>query len=293
MKHRGSFTVVAVGLSGVAIIAVVFAAVARRIFLERIECLQRSVEQTRTASDPRTDLPWQVHALALRLGVPAGSNGRIVQLTQSGEMWLKPGSKPLSFTAQQTIVIPEVAFLWRAQLPISVGLSMNVIDYVVGHEAGLEGRLFGVLPVVHMADGDTMFRGEAMRYLAELMWNPDALLLNRQLEWRVLNTRTLAVATGKGTRRCEIRLILDGAGDVVRIEADDRPRQNGRVVTNCPWFGRAGDYRTIGSRRIPVQVEVGWLLDGVEFIYWRGRIECWSMKVDGTTGRLEELGSSG
>ena len=194
MTEKGSFTVVALGLSGVALIAVVYAAVARRAFLGRIECLQRSVEQTRTASDPRTDLPSQVQALALRLGVPAGSDGRIVQLTQSGEMWLKPGSRSLSFTAQQTIAVPKVAFLWRAQLPISVGLSMNVIDYVVGHEAGLEGRLLGVLPVVHMADGDTMFRGEAMRYLAELMWNPDALLLNRQLEWRVLNTRTLAVA---------------------------------------------------------------------------------------------------
>jgi len=279
MTEKGSFTVVALGLSGAALIAVVFAAVARRTFFGRIECLQRSVEQTRTPSDPRTDLPSQVQALALRLGVPAGSNGRIVQLTQSGEMWLKPGSRPLSFTAQQTIAIPEVAFLWRARLPISVGLPMNVIDYVVGHEAGLESWLLGVLPVVHTADGDTMFRGEAMRYLAELMWNPDALLLNRQLDWRVLNTRTLAVATGEGTRRCEIRLILDGAGDVIRIEADDRPRQIGRLVTNCPWFGRAGDYRTIDGRRIPLQAEVGWLLDDVEFIYWRGRIESWSLKA--------------
>ena len=116
---------------------------------------------------------------------------------------------------------------------------MKVIDYVVGHEAGLEGRLLGILPVVRMTEADTMFRGEAMRYLAELMWNPDALLLNRQLDWCVLTARTLAVATGEGSRRCETRLILDAAGDVIRIEADDRPRQNGRVVTNCPWFGRA------------------------------------------------------
>jgi hypothetical protein len=86
MTEKGSFTVVALGLSGAALIAVVFAAVARRTFFGRIECLQRSVEQTRTPSHPRTDLPSQVQALALRLGVQAGSNGRIVQLTQSGEM---------------------------------------------------------------------------------------------------------------------------------------------------------------------------------------------------------------
>jgi hypothetical protein len=269
----------------VALIAVVAATVARRAFRGHIERLQQSLEQTRRASEKRTDLPPEVLALACRLGASDDGDGRIVHLTQSGEMWLRPGSKPLSFTARQTIAVAEVAFLWRAQLPIRPGLSMKVIDYAVGDEAGLEGRLLGVLPVVRMPDADTMFRGEAMRYLAELMWNPDALLLNRQLDWRVIDAHTLAVATGDGTRRCEIRLILDAAGDLIRIEADDRPRQNGRVVTNCPWFGRASDYRTIGGRRIPVQAEVGWLLDGVEFVYWRGRVESWSLKADATTGR--------
>jgi hypothetical protein len=279
MTDKDSATVVALGLGGVVFIAVVAAAVARRAFLGRIECLQGSLEQTQTVSGKRTDLPPEVLALARRLGVSDDDGHRIVHLAQSGEMWLGPGSKPVSFTAQQTIAVAEVAFLWCAQLPIKPGLSMKIIDYVVGHQAGLEGRLLGVLPVVRMTDADTVFRGEAMRYLAELMWNPDALLFNRQLDWRVLNARTLAVATGEGTRRCEIRLILDAAGDLIRIEADDRPRQNGRAVTNCPWFGRASDYRTIGGRRIPVQAEVGWLLDGVEFVYWRGRVESWSMKA--------------
>jgi hypothetical protein len=48
------------------------------------------------------------------------------------------------------------------------GLSMKVIDYVVGDEAGLEGRLLGALPIVHKTDADTMFRGEAMRLAAVL-----------------------------------------------------------------------------------------------------------------------------
>jgi hypothetical protein len=203
--------------------------------------------------------------------------GRIVDLTQSGEMWLRPGSKPVSFAATQTLAVAEVAFLWHARLPMGPGLSMKVIDYVVGDEAGLEGRLLGALPIVHKTDADTMFRGEAMRYLAELIWNPDAMLLNRQLDWRVLDVRTLAVATGEGARRCEIRMILNAAGDLMRMEADDRSRQSGRVTTNSPWFGRASDYRTIGGRRIPVQAEVGWLLDGDEFIYWRGHVESWSL----------------
>jgi hypothetical protein len=88
-------------------------------------------------------------------------------------MWLKPGSKPLAFKAEQTIAITEVGFLRRARL-IMAGVSMQVIDYAVGGKAGLEGRLLGTLPIMQMTDTDTIFRGEAMRHLAELMWNPDA-----------------------------------------------------------------------------------------------------------------------
>jgi hypothetical protein len=50
-------------------------------------------------------------------------------------------------------------------------------------------------------------------------------------------------------------------------------------VTDCPWFGRGGDYEMIAGRRIPTRAEVGWIIDGAEFIYWRGRIESWSSEV--------------
>ena len=124
-------------------------------------------------------------------------------------------------------------------MPIMANLSMQVVDYVVGDKAGLEGKLLGAMPVIHTTDTDTTFRGEAMRYLAELMWNPDALRLNRQLDWRVLDARTLAVATGTGGRRCEVRLILDEAGDIIgngsgRPTASERPRCDGLSMVR-PW----------------------------------------------------------
>ena len=267
---------VSFGLGGMALLVGFVAVAARRSFLGRIESLQRALDKAPKVLAVRTDIPSEVVALARRLGVSDGGGGRLVRLTQSGEMWLKPGSKPLAFKAEQTIAVAEVGFLWRAWIKMA-GVSMQVIDYTVGCKAGLEGCLFDTLPMMRMTDTDSTFRGEAMRYLAELMWNPDALLLNRWLDWRVINVRTLAVATSIGALLCEVRLILDDVGDLIAIEADDRPRQDGRVVTACPWFGRAGGYRTIGGRRIPTKAEVGWLLDGVEFIYWRGRVESWSV----------------
>ncbi len=64
-------------------------------------------------------------------------------------MWLKPGSKALDFSAAQIISVVEVGFLWRAWFRMA-GVSMQVIDYMVGSEAGLEGRLLSSVPVMRM-----------------------------------------------------------------------------------------------------------------------------------------------
>jgi hypothetical protein len=259
----------------VAVALFVAATRARRGFLGRIDELKRSLERAPVAA-ARTDLPPSVVALACRLGVSADGGGGLVHLTQSGDMWLKPGAAPLAFTARQTIAVSEVAFFWRASFRMA-GVPLHIIDYCAEEQGGLEGRLLGAWPVVRMIGGASMFRSEALRYLAELMWAPDALLFNPQLEWRVVDARTLAVAVGKNDRRCEVRLILDEAGDPVRAEAEDRPRLEGRAITSCPWVARAGDYRSMGGRRIPAYGEVAWIVDGVEFIYWRGRLTTWSV----------------
>ncbi len=208
MMYKGSITLLAFAFGGLALIGTRVSRVARRYFLKRIEHLRQTIEESPKALALRTDLPPQVLALSCRLGACDRKEVRSVRLTQIGYMWLKPGSKALDFSAAEIMSVVEVGFLWRAWFRMA-GVSMQIIDYLAGSEAGLEGRLLSSVPVLRMTGTDAMFRGEAMRYLAELMWNPDAILFNRQLTWHVLDAHTLAVATGEGGRRCEVRLILD------------------------------------------------------------------------------------
>lgn len=267
--------VLAPGLGIIALVGWAMVAGVRRDFRRRVATLQRMLDEGSAPSFPRPDLPPEILALAHRIGASADKRHRFVRLRQRGEMWLQPGATPLRFEAEQTSAVAEVGFLWRARAARRGGLALEVIDYLVAGSAGLEARLFGVLPVVRVATSDAMIRGEALRYLAELMWNPDAILGNRDLDWRVIDQRTVAVATGAGPRRCEVRLTLDAAGDVIGVTADNRPRLDGGRVVACPWFARGRGYRTIAGRRIPVEGEAGWRIDGTEFIYWRGRIEAW------------------
>ena len=118
-------------------------------------------------------------------------------------------------------------------------------------------------------------RGELMRYLAELAWAPDAILLNTELRWREDGPDKLAVSAGSGETTAEVALSLDGQGRIVGAFAPDRPRSAKAPYLPAPWRGRFSDYRRHNDMWLPFAGEVGWEIDGVEEIYWQGRMEHW------------------
>jgi hypothetical protein len=235
--------------------------------------LVRTLHLAAPAETPRTDLPDEVRKLAERAGTPSSHPPRLVQFSQSGVMNL--GRKPLGFKAEQFAVVARPAFVWDARVHLGPTY-VAVLDAIVDDEALLEARLFGCVPVAKLASSDAAYRGEAMRYLAELMWNPDAILFNREIVWRVIAPSVLAAGLGVGARYCEVRLHLDADGDACRISADSRPRAVGDHFVETPWCAEYSRYRTIGGRRLPSYGRVAWVIDGQEQVYWRGHLDTWT-----------------
>ncbi len=149
-------------------------------------------------------------------------------------------------------------------------------DPLVAGSGGLEVRLAGVFPVAKVLGGPSITRGEALRDLAELPWNPDAILANGVLDWTIINARTIRVAMGVGAERGEVTFGLNDAGLVETSSAESRDylEPNG-VTTARPWHGRFWDYKVVAGRWLPQQGEVAWALDVAEFVYWRGRLLSW------------------
>ena len=145
-------------------------------------------------------------------------------------------------------------------------------DYLIDGTGGLEVKLLGAVTVARAVGGADMNQGEALRYLAELPWNPDAILNNRFLDWTVIDDKTLKVATGMGADRGEVTFKLDGNGLITTASAPSQMYANKGTMTPRPWHGRFWDYQKANGRLIPWQAEVAWTLDDGEFIYWRGRI---------------------
>lgn len=265
-------------LAGLGLIGFLFWANNERAhFRAHLESLERDVKAGPTSPGPRQDLPPEILALAKRLGARSDNPPPFIILEQSGLMWREPGQKPMGFTAVQTISQRAPDFLWKARFsPLGY---LSVIDYHVGLEAGLEARLGSAVKVMHSVDSAAVRRGELMRYLAEIAFAPDAILMNRELDWTVKDEKTFVLGSGKAQDRAEVTLHLGTDGLIESMEASSRPAQEGNRFIERPWGGRFWDYQQIGGRSIAGQAEVYWMIDDKEFIYWRGKLTNWTLNT--------------
>lgn len=192
---------------------------------------------------------------------------RLVRLTQTGEMVLKPGGRPLRFQATEEMAANSVQFAWRARFPIFGPLSMRVIDSYDPPDGLLEVKVLGI--PVRRNRGPELANGEALRYLAEIAWVPQAIVANKQLRWQSIDDGAVEVSTDVAGERVAVHLMF-ADDEIVRTVAE-RPRlEAGGALTR--WVGEFSDYRAFGGIRMPAHGEVSWELPEGPFTYWRGTI---------------------
>ena len=216
----------------------------------------------------REHLPELVRSYLAR-SLPAGGQvPATVRVRQTGEMRQRPGGRVMPFRAIEDFSIDRVAFSWRARFPIIGPLAVTVVDEFADGNGRLCVSLFGI-PLKTMKGPETDV-GEAMRYLSELAWAPQAMAANRELVWREVDERTVEVASVKGATAV-VELEFDAAGDIVRATGT-RPFAVGKTFVPTPWGGDFSDYASFNGTRVPTCGQAWWELPEGRFVYWRGRI---------------------
>jgi hypothetical protein len=217
----------------------------------------------------RDDLPDAVRTFAER-GMLGADPGGVVHLRQAAEMQRDPNGDWMALTARQVIGTRVAGFAWTATMRAGPVPVVRVLDSYADGRGILDVRLFGAWRL-DAFEGDEAAVAEAARYLAELPWSPDAILLNRALAWTPVKEGVeVALETPGGTAR--VTLHFDAAGDIVRMTAANRPAvQPDGTMRPMTWEGRYSEYREIGGRRIPVASEVGHIHDTGFAPYFRGR----------------------
>jgi hypothetical protein len=227
----------------------------------------------------RPQLPFAVFDLALRLGADAELTLPAIRLKQTGMMRQKLESDHWTlFHAKQSISLRHCAFEWRAWGgPADI---ISVTDALEDWAGCLEVKAMGIVPVTSVQPGNELARGELLRYLAELAWAPDAILLNRELRWKVLSATEISVAAGYGERAAELVLRLDSEGRIAEAFATDRPYGVDGAFVPQPWRARMSEYRRHLGRWIPFAGEVAWVLEGQDHLYFQAHVEEWKLGAE-------------
>ena len=215
-----------------------------------------------------THLPDPVQRYLIRSipeGYPLISS---VTLQQEGTMRQSPEQSWSPFEAHQAFTINPPAFVWAATMHMMPLVDVFVRDkYQDGH-GEMSIVLEATFPIAN-GQGNTYDTGAFIRYMAEMIWFPTAMLQD-YIAWEAVDDRTaIAVATVAG-QVVHLTFHFDDNDDIAYIESHDR--HMGDDAHTTAWYGYCHDYQRFDGVRIPTSIEVGWEPDSGYYTWWRGTI---------------------
>jgi Family of unknown function (DUF6920) len=209
----------------------------------------------------------------LPLVIPEGRPRlRCIRLTQTGTF--RTRDEPAQwqpFRAVQHVVTAPPGFVWDATIRMAPLLSARVLDSYRNGAGWLRARLLGVFTVAE-ASGPETDSGEMMRYLAEAIWYPTALLPDERLRWQAVDEHSAVAFLRDRGLEVAVTFHFDEEGLVDRSEAERFRIEQGHT-RKVRWRAYCSGYEVRGGFRIPLQARVAWCLPEGEQEYFRGRIE--------------------
>lgn len=216
------------------------------------------------------DLPEPVRryfSFALRLSQPTILRA---SLDQEGTFALKRDAwRP--FVATEEFSAHPVGFSWDAKISMFPFVSVRVHDAYVNGEGTMTARIGGIIPLVNQRGTAELGEAALMRYLAEAVWMPTALLPDNGVMWEEDGEDSARATLSDGPHRASLRFRFAADGSIREIAGDRFRDEHGRNV-RLPWVGQHSHYARIDGMMIPTEGEVGWVMPDGYFPYWRGRL---------------------
>jgi hypothetical protein len=178
-----------------------------------------------------------------------------------------------NFSANQFVTTNPPSFLWDARIRFAPLVDVFVQDAYIEATAILQAKLFGLIKLVNVSRTPELDQGELMRYLAEAVWFPTALLPTQGVSWQAMDERHAIATISVGNTEAKLVFEFDEDHLISSVYADGRPMISGGKIRFAPWQGRFWNYRMQDGMLIPIEGEVAWIIEGKRLPYWRGRIE--------------------
>lgn len=193
-----------------------------------------------------------------------------VKLSQQGEFNMNEMEDKWSpFTATQLVTTQRLGFDWDARIQMAPGLNAFVHDTYLLGEGSLHASLLGLFSVAKMDSTPESNLGELLRFFAEALWYPTALLPSQGVRWEAINDNSARATLTDGATTASVVFQFNAEGAISTMRAEARYRDK---LTAMPWCGQFWEYSVRDGMLIPLEGEVGWEYPEGTRLYFKGRI---------------------
>lgn len=244
-----------------------------RLLRARIESFRQPIEPTAFDVRELDDLPAPVQRYFRAVLQEGQIMVSAVDIRHEGHFNMDIAAtrwKP--FRSGQRVVPRRPGFDWDASVRLLPGLSVRVHDAYVAGTGILYAAILGLIPVAKARGTSEAAQGELMRFLAEAVWYPTALLPSQGVRWEAEDERSARATLDDGDVSVTLLFRFDAEGLIDSVHAEARSRMANGTLVPTPWQGKFWNYAFRHGIRIPLDGEVAWLLPEGEMPYWRGHI---------------------
>ena len=193
-----------------------------------------------------------------------------INMSAKGEQWK-------AFTSTQRAVNAgsglRPGYLWNATVRMFPGVFARVEDSYIAGQGQLIAKLFGLFTVAQERGGGELARGEFMRYFAEAVWYPTALLRSQGVRWQAAGAASALATIADGLITLTLLFRFNEAGLVKSVHADARGAGVGKDMVMLPWECSLSDYQPQDGMLIPMTGKVAWMHSDGRKPYFVGHVK--------------------
>ena len=128
------------------------------------------------------------------------------------------------FTSSQVTMPRRPGFDWDGRIGMGPGVRVFVHDAYIAGEGRLHVALLGLVPLVDLRGTPEVAQGELMRFLAEAVWYPTALLPSQGVRWEALDGLSARATLTDGATTVALEVQFDTAGLISSVRTPARAR---------------------------------------------------------------------
>lgn len=176
------------------------------------------------------------------------------------------------FKSEQKVVTRRPGFDWDGRIVLFPGINVNVHDAYVAGTGTLHASVMGLFTIAELKGTREVAEGELMRFFAEAVWYPTALLPSQGVTWEGAGERAAYATLTEGPITIKMLFTFNAEGLIETTRVEARGRTIGDRIIPTPWQGRFFNYEEQGGMLVPSEGEVSWIMPEGPKSYWRGRI---------------------